>query len=315
MIIDTKNLLKDEATYLELMGLYENSGYSLFKMRKFEEYSLYLDNKNFLGSESVLTFNGAGGRLLALKPDVTLSIVKNTKAAKNQTEKLYYRESVYRMERGSDFKEINQMGLECIGEIGFKDMLEICSLAVRSLECIDTEYVFSVSHMSFIMGLMDECGIASLAVRRQMVEFIRSKNAHDLYAVAGKEGISKADADRLAVLCSGETTFRKALAAAKAIVSGDEMRAALAELTQLYEKLSESGLGDRVRLDFSIINDIDYYNGIIFQGYVQKMPKTILSGGRYDGLLAKFGKDAQAMGFALSLSELPMYYPREKVKK
>ena len=68
----------------------------------------------------------------------------------------------------------------------------------------------------------------------------------------------------------------------------------------------------RVKLDLSIVNDIDYYNGIIFQGYVSRVPKVILSGGRYDGLLARIGKGQSAMGFALNLGELNAFYPREK---
>ena len=79
----------------KLSQLFEAAGYKKYKMRKFEEYSLYLENKSFLTSEYVITFNDLSGKLLALKPDVTLSIVKNTKATKDSREKLYYRESVY----------------------------------------------------------------------------------------------------------------------------------------------------------------------------------------------------------------------------
>ena len=127
---------------------YEKYGYALYKMRKFEEYSLYLDNKRFLGSESVLTFQGFGGKLMALKPDVTLSIVKNARVPEGAPLKLYYRESVYRTERGGgEFKEIHQMGVECIGALTASDVFEVCSLAVRSLALIDEQFIFSVSHM------------------------------------------------------------------------------------------------------------------------------------------------------------------------
>ena len=78
----------------DLSRLYEKAGYKKYKMRKFEEYSLYLENKSFLTSEYVITFNDLSGRLLALKPDVTLSIVKNTNATPSASEKLYYTESV-----------------------------------------------------------------------------------------------------------------------------------------------------------------------------------------------------------------------------
>ena len=62
-----------------LKELFDQYGYRYYKMRKFEEYSLYMENKNFLSNEYIITFNH-NGKLLALKPDVTLSIVKNAKA-------------------------------------------------------------------------------------------------------------------------------------------------------------------------------------------------------------------------------------------
>ena len=87
-------LKPDEKACLQLRGLYEQYGYKKYKMGKFEEYSLYAENKDFLGSDKVITFTDPDGRLLALKPDVTLSIIKNTNATSESNEKLYYLENV-----------------------------------------------------------------------------------------------------------------------------------------------------------------------------------------------------------------------------
>lgn len=309
MLIETRTLPKDERTYLELGALYEKYGYALYKMRKFEEYSLYLDNKRFLGSESVLTFQGFGGKLMALKPDVTLSIVKNARVPEGAPLKLYYRESVYRTERGGgEFKEINQMGVECIGALTASDVFEVCSLAVRSLALIDEQFIFSVSHMGYISALLDECGVVSPRARAAVTECIRNRNAHDLCAAAGGEG----ELGRIQAVIGGGTDFPSALALAKSLVMGEEGKAAVAELETLYDSFRRAEFGDRIKLDFSIVNDIDYYNGIIFQGYTARLAKPILSGGRYDGLLARFGREQGATGFALNLGDLNTGYPREK---
>lgn len=309
MLIDTCTLPKDERTYLELGKLFEDNGYRLYKMRKFEEYSLYLENKNFLGSESVLTFQGFGGKLMALKPDVTLSIVKNVQIGESGCEKLYYRESVYRTERGgSDFKEINQMGLECIGNFDNATTIEICSLAVKSLATIDDEFVFAVSHMGFVSGLLDACGVNGPTAKKAVLECLRSRNAHDIAAAV--VGSDENAVKKLAALASAGTNFEDALALAKSLADTEETVAAVNELSALCDELRSTPFFDRVRLDFSVLNDIDYYNGVIFQGYVRRVPKLILSGGRYDGLLARIGKDIKAMGFALSLGDLNAYYPR-----
>ena len=68
-----------EKMTFSLRSLYEQYGYARYKMSKFEEYDLYARNKDFLISDSVITFTDTNGRLMALKPDVTLSIVKNSK--------------------------------------------------------------------------------------------------------------------------------------------------------------------------------------------------------------------------------------------
>ena len=89
---------KEDIIIENLKELFDSNGYKYYKMRKFEEYSLYMENKNFLSSDYIITFNH-NGKLLALKPDVTLSIVKNAKIQKGKTQKLYYRENVYRYDR------------------------------------------------------------------------------------------------------------------------------------------------------------------------------------------------------------------------
>ena len=73
-----ENILRsEEKAVFSLRQLYEENNYKYFKMSKFEEYDLYSKNKDFLVSDSVITFNDSDGRRLALQPDVTLSIIKN----------------------------------------------------------------------------------------------------------------------------------------------------------------------------------------------------------------------------------------------
>lgn len=307
MLIDTRTLPKDEQTFLELRGLYEAAGYKPYKMRRFEEYSLYLDNRSFLGGGSVLTFQGLGGKLLALKPDVTLGIAKNARLDGDKPVKVYYRESVYRTARGGDeFREINQMGLEYMGKGEGGEDSAICELALRSLAAIDGKFIFAVSHMGLVSALIESAGVLSTARKKAVMDCIRSRNAHDIVAAGG---ISAEAAEKLAVLVKGDTDFSSALSRVKAIADSDAARLAVSELEDLYDVLAATRYGANVRLDFSILNAVDYYNGVIFQGFVERVPKAILSGGRYDGLLAKRGEGYVAMGFALYLDELNACYP------
>ena len=119
-------LKNEERAVFELRSLYKQYGYLPYKMSKFEEYDLYVRNKDFLVSDSVITFNDTNGRLLALKPDVTLSIIKNSVSNKDYKEKLYYNENVYRISESThQYKELMQTGIECIGDIDVNDIFEV----------------------------------------------------------------------------------------------------------------------------------------------------------------------------------------------
>ena len=94
MQIDSKVLNNDERAGYALRSLYRRFGYCQYKMSKFEEYALYVRNKDFLASDGIISFTDTNGRLLALKPDVTLSIINNSKDLPGQVQKLYYDENV-----------------------------------------------------------------------------------------------------------------------------------------------------------------------------------------------------------------------------
>ena len=144
----------EESTVFALRSLYSKYGYSQYKMNKFEEYDLYVKNKDFLISDSVITFTDTNGKLMALKPDVTLSIVKNSKDIEGYVEKRYYNENVYRVSKGSKtFKEIMQVGLECIGDIDDYCISEVITLAGKSLKTICENSVLSVSHLGLISAV------------------------------------------------------------------------------------------------------------------------------------------------------------------
>ena len=159
-MIDEKLLKSEERAIFNLRSLYRKYGYAPFKMSKFEEYDLYVRNKDFLVSDRVITFNDTNGKLMALKPDVTLSIIKNSDDTPNEKKKVFYNENGYRISKNTHrYKEIMQAGLECIGDLDFYDIYEVISLAAETLAQI--EYCESRgmkpshvdSHMGALYGL------------------------------------------------------------------------------------------------------------------------------------------------------------------
>ena len=142
MAIDFSVLNNDEIAIFKMRSLYKKFGYTQFKMSKFEEYDLYVRNKNYLVSENVITFTDTDGKLLALKPDVTLSIIKNCEDGKG-VNKVFYDENVYRVSKGTQsFKELMQVGLECIGDVDSYCIYEVMMLACESLKGISQDFSY-----------------------------------------------------------------------------------------------------------------------------------------------------------------------------
>ena len=128
------------------------------------------------------------------------------------------------------------------------------------------------------------------------------KNAHELYAAALQSGLDEAAANALTAILSLHGPFGTTLAAARSQCQCEAQRDALLELQSLQNELSDAGRG--MQLDLSLAGDMEYYNGLVFSGYVAGVPRAVLKGGRYDLLAQRFTPGACALGFALYLDEL-----------
>ena len=302
MEFDLSILQPKERAELALRTLYEKAGCRKYHMGRFEEYALYQENRSFLSSEQVITFTDLDGRLLALKPDVTLSIAKSARPVPGETLKYYYTENVYRPSAESHtFREIGQMGLEYIGAVGQQGVDEVVRLALDSLAAVQPDFILEISHMGYLGGLLDALGIPE-AARGAIVDKLRRKNAHELRAAALAAGAGASGAEALGALLTLSGEYAPTLARAAAMAQNAAMRAAAAELEALLPAVTPCGA--RVRLDLSLAGDMQYYNGLVFQGYLDGVPRPLLKGGRYDGLIEKFTPGASALGFALYLDEM-----------
>ena len=290
---DFNNILQtSEKIIFTLRSLYAAAGYLPYRMSKFEEYDLYAKNKDFLLSDNVITFTDTNGKLLALKPDVTLSIIKNSKDLPDETQKVYYNENVYRVSKGTQsFKEMMQAGLECFGRIDEENLVEVLSLAAVSLQALSEKSMLSVSCLDLSADLIDGMGLSGTE-RKQLYQAVSERNLHEM--------------DRICPQGDALNTLKKLVATA------GEIPAVLPILHDLYphsaacdafcgvmEKISKTQLASFFRIDFSVTDDVNYYNGIVFKGYIQGIPDAVLSGGQYDKLMKKLHRKSHAIGFAV----------------
>lgn len=380
----------DTRVTLALDALYRMSGYERYRMNKFEPYDLYLEHRGFLRDDAVISFTDPRGRLMALKPDVTMSIVKNA-SADAAVERLFYIENVFRVPPGgSEFAEIAQMGLECLGcdsgRVQSDVDAEVVALACRTLDVCGGRSRLAVSHMGFLSALLDACLLEDTP-REQALRCIRLKNAAGLADVLRGAGAPSESQDALLGAFAVSSPLSSAVESLKAlplsrvaleavealeaivkrlVASGEEPCAIEAEpdaagnTDEVGEELcatgKESGAAredpdaagrldtageepcamrkepdafpvaagaaacgrgvsegkppaprleaDRLFFDLSLVGEAGYYTGLAFQGYIESLPRAVLAGGRYDGLMEKVGRSQGAAGFALYLGEI-----------
>ena len=298
MSIEESVLKNDERILFRLRALYRAHGYTQYKMSKFEEYDLYARNKDFLISDNVITFTDTNGKLMALKPDVTLSIIKNSKD-ETGVRKVYYSENVYRVSGNSRaYREIMQTGLECVGEIDDYAITEVLMLAENSLARISPDYVLDISHLDVVSAVIDELNVDA-ETRKALLAAVGEKNLHGITELTQKAGAGAEKAEVLRRLVTLQGSPDLVLPTLRELLRGSEALVAVDRLARIVAALCANGCGEKLRIDFSVINDMSYYNGV---------PTGVLSGGQYDRLMRKMGKRSDAIGFAVYLDQLERLY-------
>ena len=311
MVIDNALLKYDEESVFKLRNLYKDFGYCRYKMSKFEEYDLYVKNKDFLISDSVITFTDTRGKLLALKPDVTLSIINNCKDVEGQVQKVYYDEKVYRVSGSShNYKEIMQTGLECIGDIGLYDVCEVLILAMLSLQIIEEDYVLSLSHIGLLKSLLDDLQIEDNK-KETVINLICAKNTDDLAAFCSASSYGDEIFNALNTFTYSFSSFDEAITAFAPICKGEDTQKAFDEFVRILNVLKGRGFENKTVIDFSSVGGMKYYSGIVFKGYINGIPDSICSGGQYDKLMRKMGRTSSAIGFAVYLDALERFKESE----
>ena len=283
-----------------LRGIYTKSGYSRYRTVGFEEYDLFTEYRDFLTSGQMITFTGAGGRLLALKPDITMSIIRDASEERGRTDKFFYSESVYRVPAGGDeFKEILQIGLECIGDVCSYDRAEVVSLACKTLAVTGCDYMLDISHTGLIDGLRQLFGI-SQRHRAELARMMKDKNAPGIAKLCAHSGIKEEDAAKLIELSRLSLPIREAKDALISLGLGkfSESSEAISELSMIADSLTDEE-AKHISLDLSVVHGMNYYDGIVIDGYIDGVSEAVLKGGEYGKLIAKMGRTGSGLGFAL----------------
>lgn len=288
----------------KLSGIFKSKGYCEIVTPGLEFFDVFNLNSRYFPQESMYKLSDNKGRLLVVRPDSTMPIARVAATRLRDAElplRLYYRQNVYRnkpvMRGRSD--EIHQMGIELIGSDSKRADLEVISSAIEVLASFENEdFRFELGDIGFFRELVSKLD-ADTAAKEEIRSLIEVKNypaLNDLLDSIGDNDITKA-LKQLPRLFGGEEVFDKAAE----LYNDEKIGSVISGLRDLYNSLIELGYGGKITIDLGIVNKLDYYTGVVMKGYLQGYGDAVLSGGRYNKLLAEFGYDVPATGFAVNV--------------
>jgi ATP phosphoribosyltransferase regulatory subunit len=269
-------------------------------------------------SPKTYSFLGRDGSVLALRPDFTSLLAKMAAGRLRDRPapiRLYYSGEVLRYEppKAGRQSELHQMGLEHLGGDRQSADAEILAIAAECLDRLGARAsVLAVGHVGVFTGLLAGSGLdaAALEVLRERVE---GKDAGGVQEVleAGRVAPEAARAVlRLTEMAGDASVLAEA---ARAFAFCPPASAAVAELATVVEALRAAGLGEGLAIDLGEVRGLDYYTGLVFRVYAPGLGFEVGGGGRYDGLLERFGRPMPAVGFMLGLDRLDVLLERQGV--
>lgn len=272
-----------------LIGILNTYGYTRFNPSYFESFEDYVHCKGRTSKlETVKVINGMGD-VEILRPDVTLSILKTiTGLGPLEKVKLTYDTRVFKL-AAEGIAESRQIGAEYFGEMSIDCDLEVMGLAVKCLK--DTDAVLVIGHTKFITGLLKATGLSPDKQERlltamyhkqqkETIELLRTSKVSEEVIEKFKQVMDPLQQDL--------TCYRKGYL-------NSEMRIALHDMEYIMKMLPEP-----FQVDLGMVSRFDYYDGLIFKGYMPKWNAPVLRGGRYDKLTALYGASFPAVGFSIA---------------
>jgi ATP phosphoribosyltransferase regulatory subunit len=160
-----------------------------------------------------------------------------------------------------------------------------------------------ISHLGIISAILEGLG-TNERFNKTFMRLLAEKNAHSILALCEEYGLKKEQTEKLVALVRTYGDMRTVLEKIAPFCTTGNAKEAYAELCVVCDLLAKTPFADKIRLDFSVVNDMEYYNGFVFKGFVEGVSEGVLSGGQYDRLTARMGKRTGAIGFALYLDLL-----------
>lgn len=315
LISACRTLRKTEKAITDVL---KKRGYGEVITPSTEYYDVFLQAESSVGQEKMLKCTDRGGRILVMRPDSTTPIARiaSTKITEKELPlRLFYSQKVFRSNPfgHGHSTEIMQVGAELLGADGIIADLDILSAAFEAMQATGvTIYRIELGHAGIYKAL-----ISSLGVSEEIAEEIRMFIENKSFAALDDILEPYRDREAYPALKAMPQLFgtEEVLDEAEKLTQNPQVLDAVSYLRKLYGALTDAGFGKSIMIDLGLVHELDYYTGMMFRGYMLGAGSTIISGGRYNSLCAKFGRDIPATGFAIDLDGLSEAIPEKPEKK
>ncbi|MBP2644895.1 MAG: hisZ [Firmicutes bacterium] len=318
----TRDFLPKEAKQKRVMenslaGLFSCWGYDEVVTPTFEYLETLTTSSATDYGQDLFKFFDNNNSILALRPDMTTPMARVAATRLKDSSlplRLFYLTNVFRHEQAQAGRqcEFYQAGVELLGAPGANGDAEIIALAVEAMREAGLEnFQISIGQVGFINGITEEVTL-SVNDRQRIKKCIVSRDLVGLeesLAASGLDEETQKLIKEIPLLQGGQEVIGQVYKAVKNPVS----RAALENLTEIQRLIASYGLEQYVKIDLGLIRDFNYYTGMVFEGYTAGLGFPLCGGGRYDKMVAAFGGDSPATGFALGIERVMLALERQGI--
>ena len=295
----------------KLTAVFREDGYRQIMTPTFEYYDLFADDTIFSDTDEIYKLTDKSGKLMVLRPDATIPIARMAATHYKERDsdlKLMYVTTVFRSAdfRAGEKREFKQAGIEYFGSDTADTDVSVIETAVRALKTIvGSDMQAEIGDAGYFNGLLEAMSgygvLEEKSVQAEIRELTESKNIPGLRQFATEHDVPEQIREVMLSLPLLYGKPQDILPKAEKLALNDTMRKAVQNIREICSGIAEK---ECISVDMGLINRLEYYSGMIFKIYLKKTGVIVGSGGRYDKLMKKFGRDIPAVGFGLNVDML-----------
>lgn len=256
------------------------------------------------------------GQSVALRTEMTTPIARVVSARLRQASlplRLSYVAPAFRYEEPQlgRMREFTQAGAELIGAGGPSADAECLFMAMETLDaCGLTDARFDINDAAIVDGVLASVGLSG-ELLDECKHLVAERDLVALRVFGVSNHVNEETFEtllRLTMMRGGDDI----IALVRPICRTAESQGALHRLESILERAAALGYRDRINIDFALLRDLQYYTGFVFEGYIGDLGFSLCGGGRYDGLLARFGLDVSAVGWMVGVERILLALERRR---